>query len=189
MEAVLKENHFSYATADSSRLNAMSEAQLAAHRLLIVPGGNFETIGESLGPSTAAKIRDAVRGGVNYLGICAGAFYAGNSPYHGLNLTEGVRFNFYTIENRGARKAAIPIERPAGPTLDQYWEDGPELSGWGAVVAKYPDGSPAIVEGTFGKGWLILVGVHPEAPVPGASLPRQEFRCGALLDDAPPPPS
>jgi glutamine amidotransferase-like uncharacterized protein len=52
----------------------------------------------------------------------------------------------------------------AGPTLDQYWEDGPELSGWGAVVGKYPDGTPAIVEGSSGSGWVVLSGVHPEAP-------------------------
>ena len=39
-----------------------------------------------------------------------------------------------------------------------------EQLGWGAVVGKYPDGTPAIVEGTSGKGWVILCGVHPEAP-------------------------
>jgi glutamine amidotransferase-like uncharacterized protein len=32
------------------------------------------------------------------------------------------------------------------------------------VVGKYPDGSPAIVQGTCGSGWVILAGVHPEAP-------------------------
>jgi hypothetical protein len=32
------------------------------------------------------------------------------------------------------------------------------------VVGKYPDGTPAIVEGSSGKGWVILTGVHPEAP-------------------------
>jgi glutamine amidotransferase-like uncharacterized protein len=31
-------------------------------------------------------------------------------------------------------------------------------------VGKYPDGTPAIVEGSSGKGWVILSGVHPEAP-------------------------
>jgi hypothetical protein len=38
------------------------------------------------------------------------------------------------------------------------------LTGWGDVVGKYPDGTPAIVEGNSGKGWVILTGVHPEAP-------------------------
>jgi glutamine amidotransferase-like uncharacterized protein len=32
------------------------------------------------------------------------------------------------------------------------------------VIGKYPDGTPAIVEGTSGRGWVILIGVHPEAP-------------------------
>ena len=40
----------------------------------------------------------------------------------------------------------------------------PLTPAWGAVVGKYPDGTPAIVEGTSGSGWVILSGVHPEAP-------------------------
>jgi hypothetical protein len=58
----------------------------------------------------------------------------------------------------------VAITAPGAPTLDQYWEDGPQLAGWGAVVAKYPDGTPAVVEGTAGSGLVILAGVHPEAP-------------------------
>ena len=101
---------------------------------------------------------------MNYLGICAGAFFAGSSPYKGLNLTEGVRFKFYALENRNIRKAAVRIEIAGSATLDHYWEDGPQLTGWGNVVAKYPDGTPAIVQGTNGDGWVVLSGVHPEAP-------------------------
>ena len=121
-------------------------------------------IGNSLTSSTTANIRSAIQNGLNYLGICAGAFFAGNSPYNGLNLTSGSRFGFYAAEARGIRKAAVAITVAGGQTLDQYWEDGPQLTGWGAVVGKYPDGTPAIVEGTFGSGWVILTGVHPEAP-------------------------
>ncbi len=101
---------------------------------------------------------------MNYLGICAGGFFAGNSPYNGLNLTSGVQFHFYSAEARGVRKAAVAIAGVGTPTLDQYWEDGPEFTGWGAAVGKYPDGTPAVVQGTFGSGWVILSGVHPEAP-------------------------
>ena len=81
-----------------------------------------------------------------------------------MNLTSGVRFGFYSAEEKGIRKTAVPIAVTQGPTQDQYWEDGPQLSGWGVVVGKYPDGTSAIVEGTFGSGWIILTGVHPEAP-------------------------
>jgi hypothetical protein len=164
LERILNDSHFDFATADSNQFNELSESQFAAHRLLIVPGGNFEDIGNGLTATTASNIRKAVRGGLNYLGICAGAFFAGNSPYNGLNLTEGVRFKFYALENRKIRKAAVRIEIAGSATLDHYWEDGPQLTGWGDVVAKYPDGTPAIVQGTNGDGWVVLSGVHPEAP-------------------------
>jgi glutamine amidotransferase-like uncharacterized protein len=132
---------------------------------LIIPGGNFIDMGRSLNSSTAANIHNAVQNGLNYLGICAGGFLAGNSSYYnGLNLTSGVKFGFYSAEEKGIRKAAVAIAVAEAPTLEQYWEDGPQLNGWGAVVGKYPDGTPAIVEGTSGRGWVILSGVHPEAP-------------------------
>jgi glutamine amidotransferase-like uncharacterized protein len=164
VETILHDNHLAYTTVSSARLNEMGESQLMAYRLMIVPGGNFITMGDSLTPGTTANIHNAVQGGLNYLGICAGAFLAGHGSYNSLNLTSGVRFGFYAAENQGIRKAAVAIAGVGTPALEQYWEDGPQLAGWGAVVGKYPDGTPAIVEGTSGKGWMILTGVHPEAP-------------------------
>jgi Biotin-protein ligase, N terminal len=163
-ERVLSENQLDYSTASSSRLDGLSESQIREYRLLIVPGGNFIEIGNGLTPTTTANIRNAVQSGLNYLGVCAGAFVAGNSPYNGLNLTSGVKFGFYSAEERGIRKAAVPIATAGAPMLEHYWEDGPQLAGWGAVVGKYPDGTPATVQGTFGSGSVILTGVHPEAP-------------------------
>ncbi|MBV8842322.1 MAG: hypothetical protein JO307_05880 [Bryobacterales bacterium] len=163
IEAILHANHLNYSRVNSPSLNGMGEEQIRQYRLLIVPGGNFVDIGNSLSASTTTNIRNAVQSGLNYLGICAGAFFAGNSPYNGLNLTSGARFRFYSAEDRGIRKAAVPIASADGRTLDQYWEDGPQLTGWGDVVAKYPDGTPAVAEGRFGAGWVILSGVHPEA--------------------------
>jgi len=142
----------------------MSESELSAYRLLLVPGGNFVEIGNGLTSSATTHLRDAIQHGLNYFGVCGGAFFGGNSPYNGLNLTSGVRFGFYAAEARGIRKAAVPIAVAGAPTLEHYWEDGPQLTGWGDVVAKYPDGTPAIVEGTFGDGWVLLSGIHPEAP-------------------------
>ncbi len=164
-ESILDESKLEYATVSSAQLDALTPAQLQAHRLLLIPGGNFVDLGKNLSASTSANVRTAVQGGLNYLGVCAGAFFAGNSPFNGLNLTSGVQFKFYSAEERGIRKAAVAISTAQSTTtLEQYWEDGPQLSGWGAVVAKYPDGTPAVVEGSAGGGWVILSGVHPEAP-------------------------
>jgi glutamine amidotransferase-like uncharacterized protein len=187
IEAILVSEHLDFSTVDSSQINRMSEAQMRRHRLLIIPGGNFEKIGNSLTTRAAVNIRAAVQDGLNYLGICAGAFFAGNSPgtfEHpgGLNLTSGTRFGFYSTEYKGIRKAAVLVTTAGGQTLDQYWEDGPQLAGWGAVVVKYSDGTPAVVEGESGNGWVILAGVHPEAP---ESWRRgMEFTTPAKADNA-----
>ena len=164
VEAILKERRLKYATMNSRQLNGMSESQLLAYHLMIIPGGNYISMGNSLTPTTTTNIHNAVQGGLNYLGICAGGLLAGNATCNSLNLTAGVRFGFYAEVNRGVHKAAVAIANVGTPALEHYWEDGPQFTGWGEVVGKYPDGTPAIVEGTVGKGWVILCGVHPEAP-------------------------
>ncbi len=181
-ETILNDSHLDYSTANSSQLNKMGPTEVRGYRLLIVPGGNFIDIGNGLTSSTTANVRKAVQDGLNYLGICAGAFFAGDSGFNGLNLTAGVRFHFYAAENRGIRKAPVAIAVAGAPTLEQYWEDGPQFTGWGAVIGKYPDGTPAIVQGAFGRGSVILTGVHPEAP---ASWRRGlSFRTLASEDNA-----
>ena len=165
VESILHHLNLKYATANSSQLNAMSKQQLGGYKLLIIPGGNSITIGQNLSPQTAANIRTAVQlYGVHYLGICAGAFFGGYSTYNGVDLTGGVSFDFYADEFKGIHKNVVTLSFPKGEPLDVYWEDGPQLSGWGSTVAKFPDGSPAIVEGASGKGFVIFTGVHLEAP-------------------------
>lgn len=164
VESILKQEHLSYATANAHQLNALNASQLLTYRLLIVPGGNFIVMSDSLSPRTMSNIHDAVQNGLNYLGICAGAFLAGHGTYNSVNLASDVQFRFYEAEERGVRKAVVVIASVGTPPVEHYWEDGPQLTGWGAVVAKYPDGTPAVVEGQSGKGWVVLTGVHPEAP-------------------------
>jgi biotin protein ligase-like protein len=165
VEAVLGTLGVGYVTADSTQLNAMTEPQLGGYKLMIVPGGNSITIGQSLTADTASMIRGAVEQyGVHYLGLCAGAFFGGYSIYNGVDLTGGVSFDFYADEFKGIHLEPVEISLPNSGPLDVYWQDGPQLSGWGAVVAKFPDGTPAIVEGQSGKGFVVFTGVHPEAP-------------------------
>jgi hypothetical protein len=161
---LLEDKGLAYNTADTTELGQMSESQLMAYRLIIFPGGNYITMGNHLTPETTRRVRNAVNRGVNYLGICAGALLAGHAQCNSLDLTSGVRFGFYEVVNRGIHKSAVPIACAEAPVTEHYWEDGPQLSGWGLVVGKYPDGTPAIVEGVVGEGWMILCGVHPEAP-------------------------
>jgi len=165
VETVLATLNLKYTTANTSQLDAMTQTQLEAYKLLIVPGGNSITIGDNLSHAATTNIRNAVQvGGLHYLGICAGAFFGGSSIYNGLDLTSGVWFNLYANRGKGTGKTAVNVSYPIGVPLDQYWQDGPQLDGWGNIVGKYPDGTSAIVEGTSGKGWVILSGIHAEAP-------------------------
>lgn len=165
LQAILDDNHLDYTTVNSPEFNGMAELELRKYRLLIIPGGNFIDMGKNLSPATMTKTRSAVKCGLNYLGICAGGFLAGSSAYYNsFKLVPGVSFGFYAAENRGIHKAAVAITTPGAPALDQYWEDGPQFTGWGAVAGKYPDGTPAIVQGVYGKGKITLIGFHAEAP-------------------------
>jgi glutamine amidotransferase-like uncharacterized protein len=165
IEAIMDSIRLDYTTVNSAQLNGLTGAQLGTYRLLLMPGGNFIDMGKSLTTATAANIHNAVHNGLNYLGICAGGFLAGKSSYYnGFNLASGVTFGFYSAEEMNVHKAALPITTAGGDKMDQYWEDGPQFTGWGAVVAKYPDNKPATVEGTLGSGRVILTGIHAEAP-------------------------
>jgi len=163
VEAILKSLNLNYATANSSEMDSMTETKLRSYRLLIVPGGNSITIGNNLTRSATSTIHNAVQNGLHYLGICAGGFFGGYSIYNGLNLTNGVWFNVYHNGGKGTRKTAVEIKSPFH-TRDEFWEDGPQFTGWGTIAAKYPDGTPAVVEGKSGNGWVILSGFHSEAP-------------------------
>lgn len=161
VESILNMLKLGYSTVNTSQMNSMSETTLKSYKLLIVPGGNSITIGNHLTRTATTNIHNAVNGGLHYLGICAGAFFGGYSIYNGLNLTGGVWFNLYS-SNTG--KQVVDVRFSNGTVYDIYEQDGPELAGWGSIVGKYSDGKPAIAEGKFGSGWVILSGVHPEAP-------------------------
>jgi Biotin-protein ligase, N terminal len=165
VQAVLGALHVGHTTADSAQLNSMSEQQLAGYKLIIVPGGNSIDIGHSLTANAVANLRGAVQQyGVHYLGLCAGAFFGAYSIYNGANLTDGTSFDFYADELKGIHEELVQLSFPNRGPLNVYWQDGPQLTGWGHVVAKFPDGTPAIVEGQSGSGFVIFTGVHPEAP-------------------------
>lgn len=165
IEGILKGLNLGYTEVDQTQLAAMTEPQLGGYKLMIVPGGNSIVIGQSVGATIPGVIRNAViQYGMHYLGICAGAFFGGYSTYNGVDLTSGVGFDFYSDEFKGIHTEPVLITLADGTTLDIYWQDGPQLSGWGNVVAKFPDGTPAITEGSVGNGFVVFTGIHPEAP-------------------------
>jgi hypothetical protein len=157
-----------YSEVSASQMNCIQESNIAGRfKLILFPGGNSIDISAALNASALAAVHNAVTNdGVPYLGICAGDFMAGawgSSSHKAFNLTNGVSFNVY---DHGAI-TGVPISFPKQATLDITLWDGPADKGWGSVVGKFSDGTPAIVEGKSGKGFVLLSGVHPEASLTG----------------------
>jgi hypothetical protein len=115
LEYVIVNNlHLDYDTAATTDLNKMSQAQLAAYKLLIIPGGDSIQMGKYLSANTLASIKNAVRvNGLHYLGVCAGAFLAsyGGPTYNDIDLLNGIWFNMY---GETKEPAAELLTRPNG---------------------------------------------------------------------------
>jgi glutamine amidotransferase-like uncharacterized protein len=161
---ILSSNNMDFILVNSAQLNKLDTSQFRKYKLLIMPGGDFIEIGKNLTEETTTNIRKAVNQGLNYLGICAGGFLAGSTQFNSFDIANGIQFKFYSAEDKGIRKAAVAITNADGTIIEHYWEDGPQFNGWGEVVSKYPDGTPATVQGKYGSGWIVLTGIHPEAP-------------------------
>jgi glutamine amidotransferase-like uncharacterized protein len=178
ISTILSANDLDFTLVNSNQLNELETSQLRKYKLLIIPGGNFEEMGKNLTTKTCTNIQNAVYQGLNYLGICAGGFLAGKNQNNCFNIAGGVQFKFYSAEEKGIKKAAIAITSADAGMIEHYWEDGPQFTDWGEVVSKYPDGTPATVQGNYGLGWLGLTGVHPEAPLTW----RKEFDFSTSVD-------
>jgi glutamine amidotransferase-like uncharacterized protein len=177
---ILSLSHLDFALVNSTQLNELETNQLGKYKLIIIPGGDFIDMGKGLTGETTNKIQKAVHDGLNYMGICAGGFLAGNTRNNSFNIAKGVQFKFYSAGDKGIRKEAVAITNADGVIIEHYWEDGPQFSGWGDVVSIYPDGTPATVQGRYGSGCVILTGVHPEAPENW----RKEFHFSTSIEDS-----
>lgn len=164
--------------------NELDESVLA----FFMPGGAGTPFRRKLEVQGNGKIRDFVRNGGIYCGICAGAYYACRRTIFeadipelkiisecGLNLIEGQAVGTLYKElgilpyakNAGAA-AAVEIEWQDKEKHLAYYHGGPyfELDNPAEyeILARYNFGEkpPAIVEGRYHKGKVIISGVHFE---------------------------
>ena len=121
VESILGTLKLRYATANSSQLNALTETKLKAYKLLIVPGGNSDTIASNLSTATRAMVRATVQNdGLHYLGICAGGFFGSYQYGNGLDLTSGVWFNVWPNNGKGTVMEAVEISFPKSSKLAKH---------------------------------------------------------------------
>lgn len=176
-----------YETVDAEDIK---NGALSTCSVLIMPGGRDLPYKEKLGTVGNEKIREFVKNGGTYVGICAGAYYAcshfnfkgdkldsnGNkTPYiidedRELKLFKGGAKGSLTeftndIPFDGTSASASIIEIILGDEkfYTLYW-GGPEFIGAkpNQILATYSNGKVAAVQDSCGKGRYILMGFHPE---------------------------
>jgi len=169
IESILRDNHLDYSTANSRELCILGPGEYPKYRLVIIPGGKFIVMGNHLTPGATSNLRDAVASGLNYLGICAGAFLAGDLPQNSVNLTSGVRFPFYSVVNRGVMKAAVPITFPTSRPRTNIGKAAPSFPAGVTWSPAIPMAHPPSRKGQSAKGGYCSPVSIPKPPNPGAA--------------------
>jgi glutamine amidotransferase-like uncharacterized protein len=115
-------------------------------------------------------LRDFIAQGGSYIGICAGAFFADATvddaeTIPGLGLIPGETYDYLTHNN-----PIVVTVNWLGNDRPMYFQGGPAFriakqdESRVEVLARYKDNSPAAIRFLYGRGKVILVGPHPEAP-------------------------
>ena len=179
---------------------------LRAFDLVVFSGGSGSAQAEAIGEAGRSNVREYVRNGGGYVGICAGAYLACSNFAWGLGiLNAGTVSNkwrrgqgFMDIELtedgrrllgdvRGTFKVRYhngPIIRPAGRTdVPPYTPVAffrSEMAEFGSPVGVMVD-SPAQARGTFGRGRVFISSPHPEN-TPGLEhiIPRAVLWAGGV---------
>ena len=156
--------------------------------LIIIPGGRSLPFYEKLGEAGNQNIKNFVRQGGAYLGLCAGAYYASQQTVFAknlplelllsskLNFFEGAAIGPVFAENEfayGTENGArwVEIIWNDGKTDRVYFNGGCYFEGAEAdikasVLARYKkNGKAAIIACSVGLGYAILSGVHPELSI------------------------
>ena len=176
IEGILDTLGISYQEASSDELNDMTLDHLSQFRMIVWPGGYAGQMSRSLTAATRDRIRLAVQErGVSFVGICAGAFIAvspaaepgAEGPSWGLSLIAAETLPYYHLEDEGVDYAMVDLDFARGPRRSLVWWGGPTLPEvTNGVIARYRDNHlPAMIQTWSGKGFVILSGPHPEAPL------------------------
>jgi glutamine amidotransferase-like uncharacterized protein len=131
--------------------------------IVLVPGGfgDAETF-QQLFKNNADRVRNFVRNGGKYVGICMGAYWAGSYYLNILQNVDAVQYlSRPGTDTRRPHAKNISITWQGTP-MNMFWYDGCALVGDATkfnTIATYANGDPmAIIQGNIG-----LVGCHPES--------------------------
>lgn len=144
---------------------------LATAELYAQPGGgNSVKRAYRLTKRNAETIRDYIRSGGRYLGICMGGYLAGH--WRGFGLLPGDTDQFITSPGADVTKKKDTLVKVdwRGQRHNMFFQDGPifqlsTASPGVTVLARYAsNGEIAAMIAPYGRGKVGVCGPHPEAP-------------------------
>jgi putative intracellular protease/amidase len=166
---------------------AIAAGALKDYDVVVFSGGSGGTQAKSLGEAGREKVREFVRGGGGYVGICAGAYLACSNFDWGLGILNASTVSSKWMRGSGFVETEVTVdgEPLLGQVKDRFlvrYNNGPiikpgaradlpayrPLTLFRTEVAKNgtPVGvmvnSPAQAVSTFGKGRVFISSPHPE---------------------------
>jgi len=167
---------------------AIRQGHLARYDVLIVPGGSGSKEARGLGEKGREEIKEFVRQGGGYLGICAGAYLASCDYPWALHILNArvldkehwdrgnaeveIALSQRGREVLGARHETVSIHYAQGPLLAPAHHKGlpgyETLATFRTQVAKngaprdVMPGATAVAAAEFGKGRVLCFSPHPE---------------------------
>jgi glutamine amidotransferase-like uncharacterized protein len=134
---------------------------------IVFPGGekdvdNFDVLVKD----KARLIRNYVGGGGRYLGICMGAYIAGNMYFNILGKTSAEQYIADPTSEITAEKETIAEISIAGKVYHTYFYDGPVFEGYlrkSHILATYKNKKAAGIIKPFKRGKVLCLGPHLES--------------------------
>jgi glutamine amidotransferase-like uncharacterized protein len=143
--------------------------EMKSKSIFIVPGGLIDDYLPAWGKMGINIIRNFVKEGGIYMGICSGVYVAGKKykKQNGLNF-------FQESLNYIKREEIVSVKDNKGKSFNLITENGPDLSliKNGKVLLKDKKGIPYAIKINFGKGKVYLFSSHPEGSVYYKKLPQ-----------------
>ncbi len=187
LAAALNEAKISFHVLDADEINSLSDSQWKSYQLTLVPGGYAPALSASLSQRTKERMRAAVQTqGMSYIGFCAGAWLAISPPFpssrerdFGIGFIDGPVLQESELSAQGAPYLITPASLWNNTQRSLLWYGGPNTpEAPQGVLARYPNGKPAITQLRAGRGILFLSGLHP------AITPTVLYALGILQPEA-----
>jgi hypothetical protein len=168
----------------------IQDGKLSDVDVLVHPGGSGSKQGKALGEKGRNAVRQYVRSGGGYLGVCAGAYLATNDYEWSLNLIDAkvvdkkhwargtgkvsLRLSPQGSELMRHDSRELAIHYGQGPLLARREWDDPEVPDYESLAIFSTEiaekgapsgvmvGTSAVVRGQFGTGRVFCFSPHPE---------------------------